>query len=128
MARVPFVDCLATMLDETIPLSTAEYEEWGNPNDKTYYDYIKSYSPYNNVKKANYPYLLVESGYHDPRVQYWEPVKWVAKLREYNQSDRLIALIMNMKGGHFGSTGRLEYLKLRALCYSFFLGIEKGLL
>ena len=128
VARVPFVDCLATMLDKTIPLSTGEYEEWGNPNDKTYYDYIKSYSPYNNIKRTDYPYLLVESGYHDSRVQYWEPVKWVAKLREYNQSDHLIALTMNMKSGHFGSTGRLEFLKLRALCYSFFLGIEKNLI
>ena len=128
VARVPFVDCLATMLDKTIPLSTGEYEEWGNPNDKTYYDYIKSYSPYNNIKRAHYPYLLVESGYHDPRVQYWEPVKWIAKLREHNQSNHLIALTMNMKSGHFGSTGRLEYLKLLASCYSFFLGIEKNLI
>jgi len=128
VTRVPFVDCLATMLDKTIPLSTGEYEEWGNPNEKTYYDYIKSYAPYNNIKHACYPYLLVESGYHDPRVQYWEPVKWTAKLREYNQSERLIALTMNMKSGHFGSTGRLELLKLRALCYSFFIGIEKRLI
>ena len=128
VARVPFVDCLATMLDKNIPLSIGEYEEWGNPNKKTYYDYIKSYSPYNNVKPNHYPYLLVESGYHDPRVQYWEPVKWVAKLRELNQSNHLIALTMNMKSGHFGSTGRLEYLKLRALCYSFFIGIEKKLI
>ena len=128
VARVPFVDCLTTMLDETIPLSTGEYEEWGNPNEKTYYDYIKSYAPYNNITKKPYPYLLVESGYHDSRVQYWEPVKWVAKLREHNQSDQLIALTMNMKSGHFGSTGRLEFLKLRALCYSFLIGIEKKLI
>ena len=127
-ARVPFVDCLATMLDESIPLSTEEYEEWGNPNEKIYYDYIKSYAPYNNIKQTHYPYILVESGYHDSRVQYWEPVKWVAKLREYNQSDNLIALTMNMKSGHFGSTGRLEFLKLRAFCYSFFIGIEKNLI
>ena len=124
IARVPFVDCLTTMLNEKIPLSTLEYEEWGNPNKKKYYDYIKSYSPYNNVKKASYPYLLIETGYHDPRVQYWEPVKWLAKLREHNTNDRLMALIMNMKSGHFGSTGRLEYFKLKALCYSFFVGIE----
>ena len=128
IARVPFVDCLATMLDKSIPLSTGEYEEWGNPNKKVYYDYIKSYSPYNNIKKAHYPYLLIESGYHDPRVQYWEPVKWIAKLRDYNQSNNLLALTMNMKSGHFGSTGRLEYLKLRALLYSFFIGIEKKLI
>ena len=126
VARVPFVDCLATMLDESIPLSTLEYKEWGNPNKKVYYDYIKSYSPYNNIKKAPYPYLLIETGYHDPRVQYWEPVKWLAKLREHNKNNHLMALVMNMKSGHFGLTGRLEYFKLKALCYSFFVGIEKG--
>ena len=128
IARVPFVDCLATMLDKNIPLSTSEYEEWGNPNEKNYYNYIKSYSPYNNIKRTKYPYLLIESGYHDPRVQYWEPVKWLAKLREYNQSNHLMALVMNMKSGHFGSTGRIEFLKLKALCYSFLIGIEKEMI
>ena len=126
VARVPFVDCLTTMLNENIPLSTLEYEEWGNPNQKIYYDYIKSYSPYNNIKKTKYPYLLIETGYQDPRVQYWEPIKWLAKLREHNTTEHLMALIMNMKSGHFGSTGRLEYFKLKALCYSFFVGIETG--
>ena len=128
VARVPFVDCLATMLDESIPLTTGEYEEWGNPNEKVYYDYIKSYSPYNNVKKTNYPHLLIESGYHDPRVQYWEPAKWTAKLREYKTDSNLIVMLMNMKSGHFGSTGQLEYFKLYALCYSFFIGLERGLI
>ena len=128
VARVPFVDCLATMLDESIPLTTNEYEEWGNPNEKIYYDYIKSYSPYNNVKKTSYPHLLIETGYHDPRVQYWEPAKWLAKLREYKTDNNLIVMKMNMESGHFGSTGRLEYFKLQSLCYSFLIGLEKGLI
>ena len=128
VARVPFVDCLATMLDNKIPLTTCEYEEWGNPNEKIYYDYIKSYSPYDNVKKTNYPHLLIETGYHDPRVQYWEPAKWIAKLREYKTDKNLIAMVMNMKSGHFGSTGQLEYFKLYALCYSFLIGLEQELI
>ncbi|MCZ0933140.1 MAG: prolyl oligopeptidase family serine peptidase, partial [Oligoflexia bacterium] len=128
VARVPFVDCLATMLDEHIPLTTGEYEEWGNPNEKAYYDYIKSYSPYNNIRKTNYPHLLIETGYHDPRVQYWEPVKWAAKLREYKTNNNLIAMTMNMDSGHFGSTGQFEYFKLYSLCYSFLIGLEQGLI
>ena len=128
VARVPFVDCLATMLDESCPLTTGEYEEWGNPNEKAYYDYIKSYSPYNNIKKTNYPHLLIETGYHDPRVQYWEPVKWIAKLREYKTDKNLIAMVMNMNSGHFSSTGQLEYFKLYSLCYSFLIGLEKELI
>ena len=128
VALVPFVDCLATMLDESIPLTTGEYEEWGNPNEKIYYDYIKSYSPYNNVKKTNYPHLLIKTGYHDPRVQYWEPAKWVAKLREYKTDNNLIVMKMNMDSGHFGSTGRLEYFKQQSLCYSFLIGLEQKLI
>lgn len=128
VARVPFVDCLNTMLDETIPLSTVEYEEWGNPNEKQYYDYIKSYAPYNNIKKTNYPHLLIETGYHDPRVQYWEPAKWIAKLREYKTDSNLALMLTNMNSGHFSSTGLLEYYKLFSLCYSFFIGLERGLL
>ena len=128
IARVPFVDCLATMLDKSIPLTTGEYEEWGNPSEKVYYDYIKSYSPYNNVQKTSYPHLLIETGYHDPRVQYWEPAKWAAKLREYKTDKNLIAMMMNMKSGHFGSTGQLEYFKLYSLCYSFLIGLEQGLI
>ena len=128
IARVPFVDCLATMLDESLPLTTNEYEEWGNPNEQAYYDYIKSYSPYNNIKKINYPHLLIETGYHDPRVQYWEPAKWIAKLREYKTGDNLALMTMNMDSGHFGSTGQFEYFKLYSLCYSFLIGLEKGLL
>ena len=128
VVSVPFVDCLTTMLDESIPLSTGEYEEWGNPNDKTYYDYIKSYSPYNNVKKTQYPHILVQTGYHDPRVQYWEPAKWTAKLRDNKTDDNLILLLTNMKSGHFGSSGRLEGLKLYSLYYAFLIGIEQSLI
>lgn len=126
VAFVPFVDCLTTMLDENIPLSTREYEEWGNPNEKKYYDYIKSYSPYDNIKKTNYPHLLIQTGYHDPRVQYWEPAKWTAKLRDYKIDDNLLLLLTNMKSGHFGSTGRLETLKLYALYYAFLIGVEQS--
>ncbi len=128
IASVPFVDCLTTMLDENIPLSTQEYEEWGNPNEKPYYDYIKSYSPYYNVKRANYPHILIETGYHDPRVQYWEPAKWTARLRDCKKDDNLLILLTNMKSGHFGSTGRLEFLKLFSLYYAFFIGMEHSLL
>ena len=128
VASVPFVDCLTTMLDENIPLSTREYEEWGNPNEKKYYDYIKSYSPYDNIKKTSYPHLLIQTGYYDPRVQYWEPAKWIAKLRDYKTDSNLLLLLTNMESGHFGSTGRLETLKLYALYYAFLIGIEQSLI
>lgn len=128
VASVPFVDCLTTMLDESIPLSTEEYEEWGNPNDKQYYDYIKSYSPYDNVKKTKYPHILIQTGYRDPRVQYWEPAKWTAKLRDNKTDDHLLLLLINFESGHFGSTGRLEFLKLYSLYYAFLIGIEKSLI
>lgn len=124
IAEVPFVDCLTTMLDPTIPLTTSEYDEWGNPNIKEYYDYIKSYSPYDNIEKKCYPNMLVTSGYHDSQVQYWEPAKWVAKLREYNTCrDRLIILKTDMRSGHGGKTGRYEYLKELAFNYSFVLKV-----
>ena len=128
LAAVPFVDCLNTMLDESIPLSTGEYEEWGNPNDKKYYDYIKSYSPYDNIKKTQYPHILIQTGYHDPRVQYWEPAKWTAKLRDNKTDNNLLLLLTNMDSGHFGSTGRLEFLKLYSLYLAFFIGIEESLI
>lgn len=128
VVSVPFVDCLTTMLDESIPLSTGEYEEWGNPNEKMYYDYIKSYSPYDNIKKAKYPHILVQTGYHDPRVQYWEPAKWVAKLRDHKLDKNLLLLLTNMGSGHFGSTGRLEFLKLYTLYYAFLIGIEQNII
>lgn len=128
VASVPFVDCLTTMLDESIPLSTGEYEEWGNPNEEEYYQYIKSYSPYDNVKKRKYPHLFIQTGYHDPRVQYWEPAKWTAKLRDHKTDTNLLLLLTNMESGHFGSTGRLEILKLQSLYYAFFIGLEQSLI
>ena len=124
IAAVPFVDVLTTMLDDTIPLTTNEYEEWGNPNVKGDYNYIKSYSPYDNVKSLNYPNLLVTTGYHDSQVQYWEPAKWVAKLRTMSQIRNLILFKTDMTSGHSGTTGRFESLKEDALDYAFFLMLE----
>ena len=106
IASVPFVDVLTTMLDDKIPLTTSEYDEWGNPNIKKYYDYMKSYSPYDNVKKKKYPNLFVTSGYHDSQVQYWEPAKWVAKLREFKTDNNLLLLKTDMESGHSGASGR----------------------
>jgi oligopeptidase B len=125
IAAVPFVDVVTTMLDDSIPLTTNEYDEWGNPNIKKFYNYIKSYSPYDNVKKQNYPNILVTTGYHDSQVQYWEPTKWVAKLRKYNASENLILFKTDMESGHSGITGRFESLKEDALDYAFFLMLEK---
>ena len=125
VASVPFVDVVTTMLDDTLPLTTNEYEEWGNPNKKTYYDYMKSYSPYDNIKKQSYPHLLVISGYHDSQVQYWEPTKWVAKIRDYNQSRNLVLLQTDMEAGHGGQSGRFKSLEDRARDYSFIIGLER---
>jgi oligopeptidase B len=119
VAAVPFVDVVTTMLDSTIPLTTNEYEEWGNPNKKIYYDYMKSYSPYDNVKPQAYPNLLVTTGLHDSQVQYWEPAKWVARLRRLKTNDNLVLLHTNMEAGHGGASGRFEYLKDYALMYGF---------
>lgn len=124
IAAVPFVDIVTTMLDESIPLTTGEYDEWGNPNDKTYYDYIKSYSPYDNVIKQNYPHILVTTGLHDSQVQYWEPVKWVAKLRDTKTDKNKLLLKTNMKAGHGGASGRFEALKEDAIEYAFLLDLE----
>jgi oligopeptidase B len=121
IAAVPFVDVVTTMLDETIPLTTAEYDEWGNPNIKEYYDYMLSYSPYDNIRAQNFPNLLVTSGLHDSQVQYWEPTKWVARLREYNQGDSVILLHTNMEAGHGGASGRFQRLREIALQYAFLL-------
>lgn len=121
IASVPFVDVITTMLDDSIPLTTGEYDEWGNPNDKKYYDYILSYSPYDNVKAQNYPNLLVTTGFHDSQVQYWEPAKWVAKLRAMKTDNNLLLLKTNMEAGHSGASGRFSYLKEVALDYSFLL-------
>jgi oligopeptidase B len=125
VALVPFVDIVTTMLDKSIPLTTSEFEEWGNPEDSVYYDYMLSYSPYDNVKKANYPAILVLAGLHDSQVQYWEPAKWVAKLREYNTGKNVILLQTNMQAGHGGASGRFEMYKEYALEYSFLLKLMK---
>jgi oligopeptidase B len=119
IAAVPFVDVITTMLDESIPLTTGEYDEWGNPNEKEYYDYILSYSPYDQVKKQAYPNMLVTTGYHDSQVQYWEPAKWVAKLRAYKTENNMLLLQTNMDFGHGGASGRFEALKERALEFAF---------
>ncbi len=121
IAAVPFVDVVTTMLDDTIPLTTGEYDEWGNPADKEYYEYMLQYSPYDNVGKKTYPSLLVTTGLHDSQVQYWEPAKWVAKLRELKQTDSLLLLKTNMETGHGGASGRYEYYKEVAFEYAFLL-------
>lgn len=123
VAAVPFVDVITTMLDESIPLTTGEYDEWGNPNEKEYYDYILSYSPYDNVEAKDYPATLVTTGLHDSQVQYWEPAKWVAKLREMKTDKNPLLLHTNMEAGHGGASGRFERLKETALEYSFFLDL-----
>lgn len=120
-AHVPFVDVVTTMLDESIPLTTNEYDEWGNPNQKAYFDYMLSYSPYDNVKRQAYPNLLVTSGLHDSQVQYFEPAKWVAKLRDYKTDDHLLLLNMDMEAGHGGKSGRYRRYEDTALEYAFFL-------
>lgn len=125
IAQVPFVDVMTTMLDDTIPLTTGEYDEWGNPNVKKYYQYMRSYSPYDNVKKQKYPNMYVSTGLHDSQVQYWEPAKWVAKLREYKTDDTILYLDTNMDAGHGGASGRFEALKELAKEFSFLLDLEK---
>ena len=124
IAAVPFVDVVSTMLDESIPLTTGEFDEWGNPKDEEYYHYIKSYSPYDNVEKKDYPNLLVTTGYWDSQVQYWEPAKWVAKLRELKTDDNLLLMHCNMDVGHGGAAGRFERYKEVAMEYAFFLDLE----
>ncbi|RSK38756.1 S9 family peptidase [Mangrovimonas spongiae] len=124
IAAVPFVDVVTTMLDESIPLTTGEFDEWGNPKDKTYYEYIKSYSPYENVIAQDYPNLLVTTGLHDSQVQYWEPAKWVAKLRDTKTDTNLLLLHTDMDSGHGGASGRFESLKEVALEYAFLLDLE----
>lgn len=124
IAAVPFVDVISTMWDETIPLTTSEFDEWGNPKDKVYYDYMLSYSPYDNVKAQNYPNMLVTTGYWDSQVQYWEPAKWVAKLRELKTDNNMLLLKCNMDVGHGGASGRYERYKEKALEYAFLLNLE----
>jgi len=124
IAQVPFVDVITTMLDDTIPLTTGEYDEWGNPNEKEYYDYMKSYSPYDNVVAQKYPNMYVSTGLHDSQVQYWEPAKWVAKLRTVKTDSNLLFLDTNMDAGHGGASGRFEALKELAKEFSFLLDLE----
>lgn len=125
VAQVPFVDVVTTMLDESIPLTTGEYDEWGNPNDKEYYEYMKSYSPYDNITEKSYPNMLVTTGLHDSQVQYWEPAKWVAKLRDLKKDNNVLIFKTDMTSGHGGASGRFESLKEEALEYAFLLMIDK---
>lgn len=125
IAQVPFVDVVTTMLDDTIPLTTGEYDEWGNPNVKKYYDYMLSYSPYDNVEAKDYPNLYIATGLHDSQVQYWEPAKWVAKLRSLKTNSKQLYFDINMDAGHGGASGRFEALKEVAKEFSFLLDLEK---
>lgn len=124
VAQVPFVDVVTTMLDETIPLTTGEYDEWGNPNDKEYYDYMLSYSPYDNIEAKKYPNTLITTGFHDSQVQYWEPAKWTAKLRDLKTDNNLLIFKTDMTSGHGGTSGRFESLKEDALEYAFLFKLE----
>jgi len=119
IAQVPWVDVVTTMLDETIPLTTGEYDEWGNPNNKEYYDYMLSYSPYDEVTAQYYPNIMITTGYHDSQVQYWEPAKWTAKLRDYKTDDNLLIFKIEMDYGHGGASGRFQRYKEIALEYAF---------
>jgi oligopeptidase B len=121
VANVPFVDVVSTMLDSSIPLTAIEWEEWGDPRKKKYYDYMMSYSPYDNVGAKDYPDMLVTAGLNDPRVQYWEPAKWTAKLRALKTGDNVLLLKTNMDAGHGGASGRYEALKELAFEYAFVL-------
>ena len=123
ISAVPFVDVVTTMSDESIPLTTFEYKEWGNPANKEEYDYIKSYSPYDNIKPSNYPAVLVTSSLYDSQVQYYEPAKYVPKLRENSTSDNPILMKMNLVGGHAGKSGRLNALEESALDNAFLINL-----
>ncbi|AGC78625.1 S9 family peptidase [Nonlabens dokdonensis] len=124
LSAVPFVDVVTTMLDDSIPLTTGEYDEWGNPNNKDSYDYMLSYSPYDQVKEQDYPNMLVTTGYHDSQVQYWEPAKWVAKLREKKKDNNLLLFKTDLASGHSGASGRYDALKEVAIDFAFLLDLE----
>jgi len=126
IAAVPFVDVVTTMLDESIPLTTGEFDEWGNPKDETYYHYMKSYSPYDNVRAVHYPAMLVTTGYHDSQVQYWEPAKWVAKLRVMKTDTHPLLMYCNMETGHGGASGRFRRFKETAMEYAFLLDLAQA--
>src|SRR5436309_8211360 len=123
VAEVPFVDVITTMLDLSIPLTTGEYDEWGDPNQKEYYDYMFSYSPHDNVEAKDYPNLLVTGGLHDSQVQYWEPAKWVAKLRAMKTDNNRLLLKTNMDAGHGGASGRFKRHHETAFSYAFMLDL-----
>lgn len=123
IAQVPFVDVVTTMLDDTIPLTTGEYDEWGNPHQKEYFDYMLSYSPYDNVEAKSYPHILITTGLHDSQVQYWEPAKWVAKLRTLKTDSNRLILKTNMDAGHGGASGRFKRYKESATIYAFLLDL-----
>lgn len=127
IADVPFVDVITTMLDSSLPLTTGEYEEWGNPNNKKYYEYMKSYSPYDNVAAKAYPNLFVTTGLNDSQVPYWEPTKWVQKIREFRtDKSKLVLMKIELEVGHGGKSGRFEYLNEEALAYAFILKLSQG--
>ena len=121
--HVPFLDVLTTMLDESIPLTTNEYDEWGNPNDPQFYNVIDAYSPYDNISAQNYPNILVTTGLHDSQVQYWEPMKWVAKMREYKTDNNILVFKTDMDAGHGGASGRFKSLEEKALEMAFFIAL-----
>jgi oligopeptidase B len=121
VAHVPFVDVVTTMLDESIPLTTNEFDEWGNPKDKAYHDYMLSYSPYDNVERKAYPSMLVTTGLWDSQVQYFEPAKWVARLREMKTDDNSLLFRVNMEAGHGGKSGRFQRFRETAEEYAFLL-------
>jgi oligopeptidase B len=123
MAEVPFVDVVNTMLDASLPLTVIEYDEWGNPNDPAAYSYIRSYSPYDNLERKNYPSILATAGLNDPRVAYWEPAKWTAKLRVMKKDDNRLLLKTNMGAGHGGASGRFDFLREIAFKYAFMLDV-----
>jgi len=123
IAAVPWVDVVTTMLDESIPLTTSEFDEWGNPEDKQYYEYMLSYSPYDNVKEQDYPAILATTGLHDSQVQYFEPAKWVAKLRDLKTDNNILILDVDMESGHGGASGRFKQYKRTALEYAFMLDL-----
>jgi oligopeptidase B len=123
VAQVPFVDVVTTMLDPNIPLTTGEYDEWGDPNQQHFYDYMLSYSPYDNLEPKPYPHLLVTSGLHDSQVQFWEPTKWVAKLRALKTDNQRLLLRTNMDAGHSGASGRFKRYEETAMIYAFLLDL-----
>jgi len=126
VAEVPFVDVVNTMLDASLPLTVIEYDEWGNPNDPAAYSYIRSYSPYDNVERKDYPAILVTAGLNDPRVAYWEPAKWIARLRVMKTDDNRLLLKTNMGAGHGGASGRFDFLREISFKYAFMLDVIGG--